>query len=62
MLGRPSHAGMPGWDGALAHFTPFESLITKFDAEVTAKVVEDRTGCVSIAICVGNKVYYRGYA
>ncbi len=45
-----------------AQFTPFESAIAGFDAEVAAGVAEDAAGCVSVAVFIGDRVIWsRGY-
>ena len=47
---------------ALAQFTPFESAIARFDAEVAAGVAKDAAGCVSVAVFEGGKVIWsKGY-
>jgi CubicO group peptidase (beta-lactamase class C family) len=47
---------------APAQFTPFEAAIADFDAVVAAGVAKDATGCVSVAVFMGNKVIWsKGY-
>ena len=47
---------------ALAQFTPFESALARFDAEVAAGVAEDAGGAVSIAVFQGDQVIWaKGY-
>lgn len=41
---------------ALAQFTPFESVLARFDAEVATGVAEDGGGAVSIAVFKGDQI------
>ncbi len=45
-----------------AQLTPFEQAIADFDAEVVAGMAEDATGCVSVAVFLGDEVIWsKGY-
>ena len=46
-----------GTAAALAQFTPFETTIAKFDAEVAAGVAKDAAGCVSVAVFEGGTLW-----
>lgn len=47
---------------AAAQFTPLESAIAQFDADIAKGVAEDGTGCVSIAVFIGNEIIWtKGY-
>lgn len=41
-----------------AQFTPFESVLARFDAEVAAEVAEDAGGAVSVAVFRGGEVLW----
>lgn len=43
---------------ALAQFTPFESALARFEAEVAASVAEDAGGAVSVAVFQGDHVIW----
>lgn len=42
----------------LAQFTPFESALARFDAEVAANVAEDAGGAISVAVFQGDHVIW----
>jgi len=54
------HAPLPA--PAAAQFTPFESAVARFDAEVSAGVAEDAAGALSAAVFSGDEIVWsRGW-